>query len=120
MMMQTSLQLGQQTGMHHIDWFFSQEMIEMQQGSEKMFSLGAHIRASLMGRMLLTFRARVPHQEGHGLDRIGRLGALLAPYEERGPLDEMNADDERWAEETWTWKKIEIFLGCRLESRAKP
>ena len=36
----------------------------MQQGSEKMFSPGAHTRASLMGRMLLKFRARVPHQEG--------------------------------------------------------
>ena len=61
----------------HIDFYFNQAVDRLHRLLDQLPEEVAHIRAFMMGARLKKLRTSCPLPEGHGLDRIARLGALI-------------------------------------------
>ena len=95
------------------DWFFNHHMYDRKADLESSTSLAVNTKAILLGRKLGMHRSKSPPPEGLGLDRLARLGALLAAFELHGVDPEPSAEARAWADETW--QLFLVFIGSNID-----
>ena len=96
------------------DWFFNRHRYDLKADLESSTSLAVNTKAILLGRKLGMYRSKSPPPEGLGLDRLARLGALLAAFELLHGVDpEPSAEAHAWADETW--QLFLVFIGSNID-----
>ena len=98
---QTKLDVIQQPPgkMKTTDWFFNHFLFDLRTDLEESSALMALTKAVILGRKLFAYRAKPPDQEGLGLSRMDRPGALLAAFELHEVEAEITEETLAWADE---------------------